>query len=122
MKRCLGSLKLLLAKMLRKNTIENPILHKLGGNKPFSILAELKKSLMAKKFILKLKKKFIEAILSKEQCILINDLSYDSVAPHIKKTNRLKKDLEKAFEITSKIKQTIEKSKFFQKKKSNKFY
>lgn len=77
----------------------------------FDILAELKKSLMAKKFILKLKKKFIEAILSKEQCLLINDLSYDSVAPHIKKNNKLKKELEKVLDITAKIQMTINKSK-----------
>ena len=68
-------------------------------------MKELKKSLMAKKFILKLKKKFIEAILSKEQCILINDLSYDSVAPHIKKNTQLKKELEKNF-ISQKKEQT----------------
>lgn len=78
-----------------------------GKGKNLSILAELKKSLMAKKFILKLKKKFIEAILSKEQCIMLNDLSYDSVAPHIKKNNRLKKELEKAYELTNKSKLTL---------------
>ena len=80
--------------------------------KPFSILAELKKSLMAKKFILKLKRKFIEAILSKEQCILINDLSYDSVAPHIKKNSLLKKNLEQAFEGNNKFQITTFTSKF----------
>ena len=87
-------------------------LQKKTKNPPhFDILAELKKSLMAKKFILKLKKKFIEAILSKEQCLLINDLSYDSVAPHIKKNNKLKKELEKVLDITAKIQMTINKSK-----------
>lgn len=114
--RCWNALKLMLGRLFLGRKVEkslsNATLHQKTKNSPhFDILAELKKSLMAKKFILKLKKKFIEAILSKEQCILINDLSYDSVAPHIKKNNKLKKELEKVLDITAKIQMTMNQSK-----------
>lgn len=81
------------------------------SSKPILIMSELKKSLMAKKFISKLKKGFIGAILSKEQCILINDPSYDSVAPHIKKNSKLKKQLENSLEQKKKVKFSFQKSK-----------